>query len=78
MLEAKGPGYADKMIGSNEWSEWYIGVGSIKTQMRNQSDAAAGRKVQWHFAEPESAQYFRKYAEDKELMNVQVIYTPPK
>jgi filamentous hemagglutinin len=58
MLEAKGPGYADKMDNPDEWKDWYAGVEPIKAQMRRQSDAAANRKVEWHFAEPEPAAYF--------------------
>jgi hypothetical protein len=76
MLEAKGPGFADKMDGPDTWERWYTGIGPIEYQMKRQSDAAADRTVEWHFAEPETAQYFRKYAEEQDLMNIKVIHTP--
>ncbi len=34
MLEAKGPGYANKMIGPETWQEWYTGVRPIEHQMK--------------------------------------------
>jgi hypothetical protein len=75
MLEAKGPGYANMMDGSGQWQTWFTSYRAIENQMENQSRAAGDRMVEWHFAEPEVAIYFSKYAEH--LENVIVIYTPP-
>ena len=76
MLEAKGPGYADKMVGPETWQEWYTGVRSIKAQMKSQAKASVDRNVEWHFAEPAVARYFRGYAEQEGLANIDVRYTP--
>jgi hypothetical protein len=75
MLEAKGPGYAKHMINPTEWKEWYGGAKDMEKQMERQHDAAAGRLVEWHFAEEPAANYFREYA--KKYANVIVLYTPP-
>lgn len=77
MLEAKGPGFADKMRGPDTWPDWYRFVQETKDQMQRQYDAAAGRTVEWHFAEQPVADFFRRYAEDNGLSNIVVIYTPP-
>ena len=76
MLEAKGPGYANMMAGPDTWRRWFTGVEPIQDQMERHSKAAVGRIVEWHFAEPQIAAYFRKYAEREGLMNIRVIYTP--
>ena len=81
MGEAKGPGYEKQMVGANDWQDWYDGDEGIKTQLASQSRAAAaaGRRVEWHFAEAGPAEFFRKYVNDHraELPNVDVYYTPP-
>jgi len=53
MLEAKGPGFEDKMDGPDDWEEWYQGAKEMMAQMRRQSDAvtAARTTVEWHFTE---------------------------
>lgn len=78
MGDAKGPGYAKFMISADGWYEWYDGEDEIKDQMARQSRAAVGRQVEWHFAEEDVADHFRRYVEanrDK-LPNIQVFYTP--
>ena len=73
MLEKRRAGHADKMDGPNEWKGWYTGVDAIMFQIKNQSDVVV-RKVEWHFAEPETAAYFEVYA--ARFTNIVVIYTP--
>jgi restriction endonuclease fold toxin 5 of polymorphic toxin system len=76
MLEAKGPGFADKMTAPDDWPEWFTGDEAMAEQMRRQSGAAAGRMVEWHFAEQPVADYFRVFAEQNRLSNIVVLYTP--
>jgi len=78
MLEAKGPGYANKMDGPQDWKYWFIGAEDIEDQMQAQSGAAVGRIVEWHFAAQPVADYFRNYAQENGLSNIIVIYTPPR
>jgi hypothetical protein len=76
MLEAKGPGYAWALRGSNAWMENYRGVDGIMDQAAKQSEAAAGRAIEWHFAEQPAADYFRNAFARRSLSNITVIYTP--
>jgi len=76
MLEAKGPNYASKLRQDSPYV-WPNIEADMKAQVERQSNAAmaAGRKVEWHFAEEDVADYFRpKWSR---YMNVTVIYTPP-
>ena len=79
--DAKGPGYAKFMIAPDGWFGWYEGDEDIEDQMARQSRAAAaaGRRVEWHFAEQGPAEYFKKYVNDNraDLPNIDVYYTPP-
>jgi hypothetical protein len=77
MLEAKGPGYADKMNGPNDWLDWYTGDLRTKQQMEDQAAAAVGWTVEWHFAEQAPANYYREFAAKKHFTNIFVIHTPP-
>jgi|SRR5579884_2196918 len=77
MLEAKGPGYATFLGGAGGWQDWFTGAEDIEAQMQNQSAAAAGRTVEWHFAERSVADFFRAFADKNRLSNIIVIYTPP-
>jgi hypothetical protein len=43
MLEAKGPDYADKMDGPQDWKDWFDGDERMGEQMKSQADAAAAR-----------------------------------
>jgi Restriction endonuclease fold toxin 5 len=70
MLEAKGPGYANMMDASGQWQTWFTSYQAIENQMKNQSRAAGDRMVEWHFAEPEVANYFSKYAVNLNLENI--------
>jgi hypothetical protein len=76
MLEAKGPGYAVFLNGEGGWQGWFTGAEAMEDQMQSQSGAAVGRIVEWHFAEEPVADVFRKYAEENDLTNIVVIYTP--
>jgi hypothetical protein len=80
MLEAKGPGFENKMDGSSDWQEWFTGDEQLEAQMERQSDMLeeTGRTVEWHFAEQPVADFFRKFAEENDLTNIRVIYTPPR
>jgi filamentous hemagglutinin len=78
MLEAKGPGYASFLDGQGGWRDWFTRLERMQSQMEDQSDAAAERLVEWHFAEQPVADYFRGYAHDNKLFNIIVLYTPPR
>jgi Restriction endonuclease fold toxin 5 len=77
MLEAKGPGFANKMDGPRNWQDWFTGDEKIEEQMERQAGAATGRMVEWHFAEPSVADYFGVFAKENKMTNIVVLYTPP-
>lgn len=76
MLEAKSPGFTNKMDTPDEWQDWFTGERKIESQMQNQSAAASDRTVEWHFAEEPVAEFFRGFAERNEFTNIIVLYTP--
>ena len=78
MQEAKGPGYLDQMIDSNNWHKWYEGVQEMRDQMDRQFRAAGGRLVEWHFAEEQVANYFRAYAVVERYDSIIVKWTPAR
>jgi len=52
------------------------GLQGIFYQAAQQSKAAAGRTIEWHFAEGPVADYFREAFAKKGWSNITVIYTP--
>jgi hypothetical protein len=78
LLEAKGPGFQNMMDGSSDWQDWFTGLAGLEDQMERQNDAAVGRKIEWHFAEQEVADFFRAFAINQKLTNIHVIYSPPR
>jgi hypothetical protein len=77
MLEAKGPGFENKMDGPDDWQDWFTGDEQLEAQMERQSDAVegTGRKVEWHFAEEPVADFFRAYAEIQTDQHCRDLYT---
>ena len=76
MLEAKSTGYLDMMQNKPFFWEEFI-VPKMLKQARNQFAAAAGRSIEWHFAEKEVADYMREQFTNDRLP-ITVIYTPPR
>jgi hypothetical protein len=74
LLEAKGEGYANKMLNPTTWREWFTGIGDLEKQMDAHSTYAGSRVVEYYFAEPTVAEFFRIYA--KKYPNVWVFYVP--
>jgi hypothetical protein len=75
MLEAKGTGYLAMMRKSKSFWDDKI-MEDFYEQADHQITAAAGRRIEWHFAEKDVADYVRaKFA--REEFPIAVIYTPP-
>ncbi|HEV2676843.1 MAG TPA: Tox-REase-5 domain-containing protein [Aliidongia sp.] len=73
MLEAKGPGYERLMRYKFIWDRIQKTFDNLA---RRQSDAAGGRRVEWHFAEEKVADEVRKHFSEIGLDNIDVVYTP--
>jgi len=84
LLEAKAWGYEwamddlddDDFMSADNWRPWYRGRERTENQMQRQSRAAGPRKVEWYFAEEGPADYFRWYARENGLTNIEVNYMP--
>lgn len=79
MLEAKRD-YLWAMDGPSDWQAWFVKGGKLdqmKNQMVAQSIAAGTRRVEWHFADEQVANYFRAWAAVNHLDNIVVIHTTP-
>jgi len=74
MQEAKGPGtewlferYPSESIGVQYYDR-------IMKQAKAQNDAAAGRGVDWYFADPAQAAFFKSEFKEKNLDNITVYH----
>jgi hypothetical protein len=74
MIEAKGPGYADKLdnaiVGRSIRVEW-IG------QATRQVQASQGRRIEWYFAEQEAADEARDIFDKNEDLRRIFVFTVP-
>lgn len=73
MLEAKGPGFERLMRYPFIWDRIQRTFDNLALR---QSNAAGGRRVEWHFAEEAVADRVRAHFSEIGLENVDVIYTP--
>ena len=64
------------MTGPNQWMTNYRGAQEIMDEAEKQWAAAAGRQIEWHFAEQPVADYFRQQFSDKGWSNITVLYSP--
>ena len=76
MLEAKGPGYLEHLR-SDRPIPWHNMEADFDEQAERQSRSAlaSGRQVEWHFADAEVAEHFRKRWEGR-FANMTLIHTP--
>ena len=76
MLEAKGPGYLEHLRAGHPIL-WRSMEAEFDEQAERQSRSAlaSGRKVEWHFADAEVAEHFRKRWEGH-FANMTLIHTP--
>ena len=77
MLEAKGEGFEWALQEDGEFFSNYMGERKIIEQMKDQSVAAGGRLVEWHFAEKRVADHFEIVTKRLGLDNIIVKHTPP-
>jgi Restriction endonuclease fold toxin 5 len=75
MIEAKSTGFLAMMRKSPSFWENKI-IEEFYKQADHQVTAAAGRPIEWHFAEKEVADYVRTKFAEKDF-RITVIYTPP-
>jgi hypothetical protein len=81
LLEAKGPGYANKFLDNLDPRRWFVGSGAadLVKQARRQLAAAqaTGSSVRWHIAEQKTADAIQRLFERNEIVGIEVVYTAP-
>jgi hypothetical protein len=77
LLEAKGPGYANKFTAGLDPQKWFTqGAHSLLEQALRQLKAARGVPIRWHVAEAKAAKAIRKLLEREQVHGIEVVHTP--
>lgn len=78
LLEAKGPGYANKFLDSLEPKPWfkYSGAEQLRQQAVRQFKAAKGVPIRWHVAEKSAADAIQELLNGAKLRGIEVVHTP--
>lgn len=79
LLEAKGPGYANKFNDDLTPKPWFApsGAKQLVEQARRQVEAAHGAPIRWHVAEKKAAEAIRELLEGAGFGRIEVVHTPP-
>jgi hypothetical protein len=81
LLEAKGPGYANKFLDDLTPKAWFKSSGAreLIEQAERQRRAVQGKgiPIRWHIAEEKTAEAIRRLFEEAEIVGVEVVYIPP-
>lgn len=82
MLEAKGPGYADKFLANLDPKYWFqhTGAQGLIEQARRQlrSVQGMGARIEWHVAEKKAAEAIKLLFERDQITEIRVVHTPPR
>ncbi len=78
LLEAKGPGYANKFGADLLPKRWFTesGAKQLLEQARRQITVAPGIPIRWHIAEEKAANAIRKLLSGEKVEGIQVVHTP--
>ncbi|WNG42580.1 hypothetical protein F0U61_51115 [Archangium violaceum] len=80
LLEAKGPGYANKFLDNLEPKRWFkhSGAKALVEQAERQLNAArrTGTPIRWHVAEEKVADAIRLLFKRERVYGVEVVHTP--
>jgi hypothetical protein len=78
LLEAKGPGYANKFDDKLNPKKWFApsGAKQLIDQAQRQFNAAKGVPIRWHVAEKKAADAIQKLLNDANVKGIEVVHTP--
>ncbi|WPB80417.1 Tox-REase-5 domain-containing protein [Archangium violaceum] len=77
LLEAKGPGYANKFTDKLAPKRWFVrNARKMVEQAQRQLGAANGTPIHWHVAEANVAEAIRLLFKDNGVKGVEVVHTP--
>jgi hypothetical protein len=81
LLEAKGPGYANKFLDNLDPKSWFESTGAkelVKQAQRQlRATKSMGLPIQWHVAEEKTAEAIRRLFKNERVVGIDVVYTPP-
>ncbi|MFL5350151.1 MAG: Tox-REase-5 domain-containing protein [Hyalangium sp.] len=78
LLDAKGPGYANKFNDNLTPKPWFkeSGARQLIKQAQRQLKAASGVPIRWHVAEQKAADAIRELLKGEKVRGIEVVYTP--
>ena len=77
LVEAKGPGYANKFAKNLEPKGWFKqGAKDLVAQAERQIKAAGGIPIRWHVAEEKAAKAIQNLLDAAGLKGIEVVHTP--
>jgi hypothetical protein len=78
LLDAKGPGYANKFGADLAPKRWFENSGAqqLIDQAERQLKVAKGVPIRWHVAEKKAADAIRKLLEGAAVQGIEVVHTP--
>ncbi|RKG78861.1 Tox-REase-5 domain-containing protein [Corallococcus terminator] len=81
LLDAKGPGYANKFLDNLTPKVWFekSGANALVEQAQRQLRASGGTgtQVRWHVAEQKTADAIRGLLRGRGFTEIEVVFTPP-
>jgi len=80
LLEAKGPGYANKFLDDLKPKVWFERSGAralIEQALRQLAKAPAGVPIRWHVAERKTAEAIRELLRGRGITEIEIVFTPP-
>jgi len=82
LLEAKGPGYADKFLDNLAPQDWFRNTGARElveqAQRQLKTTRGMGIPIEWHVAEKRAADAIRKLLKRNDIEEIAVIHTPAR
>ncbi|WNZ59117.1 Tox-REase-5 domain-containing protein [Myxococcus sp. MxC21-1] len=80
LLEAKGPGYANKFLDNLKPKVWFESSGAralVEQAQRQLAKAPPDVSLRWHIAEQKTAEAIRELFRANGVEGIEVIFTPP-
>ncbi|XXF79945.1 Tox-REase-5 domain-containing protein [Myxococcaceae bacterium GXIMD 01537] len=81
LLEAKGPGYANKFLDDLNPKRWFeaSGAKALVEQAQRQLRAVrgTGSRIRWHVAEDKTVEALKELFRANDIEGIEVVFTPP-
>ncbi|XHF30534.1 restriction endonuclease fold toxin 5 domain-containing protein [Corallococcus exercitus] len=79
LLDAKGPGYANKFLDHLDPKPWFerTGAEALAKQARRQLEAVQGLgvRIEWHVAEEKAANAIEMLLKNKGIQGIRIVHT---